>query len=108
MTHLLFGATLDIKGAARITKIMQHQKMSSASPGASDLKPTCCVGCKAPTLRPDPNTSGTAGGRVVIYVLLEGARGAHCHGWHPHFSHKSFFKIHSLFNIELLYTFDRD
>ena len=39
--------------------------MSSASPWASDRKPTRRPGRKAPTLRPDPNTSVTAGVRVV-------------------------------------------
>ena len=39
--------------------------MSSAMPGATDRKPTWRTGRKAPTLRPDPNTSGTAGVRVV-------------------------------------------
>ena len=65
MTRLLFGATLDIKGAARIIKIMQHQKMSSASPGISHRKSTRRPGRKASTLRPESNTSGTAGVRVV-------------------------------------------
>ena len=40
--------------------------MSSAMPGASDRKPTRRAGRKAPTLRPDPNTSVTAGEWVVI------------------------------------------
>ena len=39
--------------------------MSSAMPGASDRKPTRRPGRKAPTLRPESNTSGTAGVRVV-------------------------------------------
>ena len=39
--------------------------MSSASPGATHRKPTRRPGRKAPTLRPHPNTSGTAGVRVV-------------------------------------------
>ena len=39
--------------------------MSSASPGPSDRKPTRRPGRKAPTLRPDTNTSVTAGVRVV-------------------------------------------
>ena len=39
--------------------------MSSASPGATHRKPTRRPGRKAPTLRPDPNTSVTAAGRVV-------------------------------------------
>ena len=53
LTRLLFGATLESKGAARITNIMQHQKMLSASPGASHRKPTRRPGRKAPALRPD-------------------------------------------------------
>ena len=39
--------------------------MSSAMLSASDRKPTRRSGRKAPTLRPDPNTSGTAGVWVV-------------------------------------------
>ena len=39
--------------------------MSSASPGAKHRKPTQRALRKAPTLRPDSNTSGTAGGREV-------------------------------------------
>ena len=39
--------------------------MSSASPGANDRKPTRRPGRKAPTLRPESNTSGTAEGWVV-------------------------------------------
>ena len=39
--------------------------MSSASPSASHRKLTRRPGRKAPTLRPDPNTSGTAGVWVV-------------------------------------------
>ena len=39
--------------------------MSSAHPTPSDRKPTRRAGRKAPTLRPDPNTSVTAGVRVV-------------------------------------------
>ena len=39
--------------------------MSSAMPGASGRKPTRRAGRKAPTLRPETNTSVTAGGRVV-------------------------------------------
>ena len=70
MTHLLFGATLDIKGAARITNIMQHQKMSSAAPAPSDRKPTRRPGRKAPSLRPESNTSVTAGVRVVKHYML--------------------------------------
>ena len=42
--------------------------MSSASPGASHRKHTRRPGRKAPTLRPDTNTSVTAGGRVVKHV----------------------------------------
>ena len=41
--------------------------MSSAMPGATDRKPTRRAGRKAPTLRPDTNTSVTAAVRVVIY-----------------------------------------
>ena len=44
-----------------------HREMSSASPGATHRKPTRRAGRKAPTLRTDSNTSGTAGGRVVIH-----------------------------------------
>ena len=39
--------------------------MSSAMPGATHRKPTRRPGRKAPSLRPDPNTSVTAGVRVV-------------------------------------------
>ena len=39
--------------------------MSSAMLGVSHRKPTRRPGRKAPTLRPDTNTSVTAGGRVV-------------------------------------------
>ena len=42
--------------------------MSSAMPGARHRKPTRRPGRKAPSLRPDSNTSVTAGGRVVKYV----------------------------------------
>ena len=45
--------------------------MSSASPGASHRKPTRRPGRKAPTLRPDPNTSGTVVQRVLnIYIYM--------------------------------------
>ena len=45
--------------------------MSSAMPGTSDRKGTRRPGRKAPTLRSESNTSGTAGGRVVnIYKFL--------------------------------------
>ena len=40
--------------------------MSSASPGATDRKPTRRAGRKAPTLRPESNTSVTAVVRVVM------------------------------------------
>ena len=43
--------------------------MSSASPSATHRKPTRRPGRKAPTLRPETNTSVTAGGRVVIQVI---------------------------------------
>ena len=46
--------------------------MSSASPGPTHRKPTRRPGRKAPTLRPDPNTSVTAGGRVVKHRLTLG------------------------------------
>ena len=36
-------------------------------PGARDRKPTRRAGRKAPTLRPESNTSGTAGVRIVTY-----------------------------------------
>ena len=39
--------------------------MSSASPGATHRKLTRCPGRKASSLRPESNTSVTAGGRVV-------------------------------------------
>ena len=39
--------------------------MSSAMPGATHRKPTRRPGRKAPSLRPESNTSVTAGGRVV-------------------------------------------
>ena len=42
--------------------------MSSASLGASHRKPTRRPGRKPSTLRPDPNTSGTAGVWVVKYL----------------------------------------
>ena len=44
--------------------------MSSASPGATHRKPTRRPGRKAPTLRPESNTSVTAGVRVVIYDIF--------------------------------------
>ena len=43
-----------------------HREMLSASPGATHRKPTRRPGRKAPTLRPESNTSETAGVRVVI------------------------------------------
>ena len=46
--------------------------MSSASPDASDRKPTRRAGRKAPTLRPATNTSVTAGGRVVNHQIAKG------------------------------------
>ena len=42
--------------------------MSSASPGPSDQKPTRRTGRKAPTLRPESNTSVMAGVRVVKVI----------------------------------------
>ena len=39
--------------------------MSSAMPGTTHRKPTRRAGRKAPTLRPESNTSVTAGVRVV-------------------------------------------
>ena len=44
--------------------------MSSASAGATHRKPTRRPGRKAPTLRPESNTSVTAGGRVVKYKAI--------------------------------------
>ena len=46
--------------------------MSSAMPGATHRKPTQRPGRKAPTLRPETNTSVTAGGRVVneCYAII--------------------------------------
>ena len=48
--------------------------MSSAMAGTSDRKRTRRPGRKAPSLRPDTNTSVTAGGRVV--TPLQSSRSA--------------------------------
>ena len=52
--------------------------MSSAMPGASDRKPTRRPGRKAPTLRPDPNTSVTAGVWVVKWGNNQSAEAQLC------------------------------
>ena len=56
--------------------------MSSASPGATHRKPTRRPGRKAPTLRPDTNTSGTAGGRVVKAYTVKGGYITECDTTH--------------------------
>ena len=67
MPPLLFGPNCNSLGTVGITKILCPREMSSAMPGASDRKPTRRPGRKAPTLRPESNTSVTAGGRVVTH-----------------------------------------
>ena len=48
--------------AVAVTKIIGAPANVVCPPGASDRKPTRRPGRKAPTLRPDSNTSGTAYG----------------------------------------------
>ena len=58
--------------------------MSSASPGATDRKPTRRAGRKAPPLRPESNTSVMAGRRVVKTYIF------HCLQLHvTHFGKRS-------------------
>ena len=65
ISRLLFGTNFNSLRAVGIIKIIGPREMSSASTGARDRKPTRRTWRKAPTLHPDPNTSVTAGIRVV-------------------------------------------
>ena len=67
LSRLLFDPNFNSLGTVGITKIICSQEMSSASPGARHRKPTRRTRRKAPTLRPQSNTSGTEGGRVVMH-----------------------------------------